>query len=99
MPNDLTDRIAASLDRVAGDLLLTDGRVAYVAEVVARDLGDIEARAALAERNRIVAEVRAMADEHRHNPNLNPPYGDQIGAIVDNVADRINFAADPNSEG
>lgn len=83
---DLTNRIAETIRRVDGKHELGAGTLA---EYIADDLADLESRAALAERVRIVADVHAMAEDIRRT-SYTPATGVALGAIVDSIADRIN---------
>lgn len=52
-------------------------------------VADARRRGALAERVRIVAEIRKMAENIRQE-SWTPSAGVALGSIVDDVADRIN---------
>jgi hypothetical protein len=56
-------------------------------------VADARARGALAERVRIVAEIRAYADRMRAE-SYTPSAGVALGAIVDSVADMVNTLPD-----
>lgn len=83
---DIRNFIAQTIRTADGNNTMGAGALA---DAIVDALGDVEAKAALAERVRAVAEVRAMADEIRRD-SYTPSAGVALGAVVDSVADRIN---------